>query len=89
MEVDFPELELSRLVQQPGWGLSLSSESLIIDAPSKRDALSLLDAIADSLAPLCSPAAQIVRHYPDGRIERTQPRKKGQAKIKVIYSGTK
>ena len=50
MEVDFPELELSRLVQQPGWGLSLSSESLIIDAPSKRDALSLLDAIADSLA---------------------------------------
>jgi hypothetical protein len=38
---------------------------------------------------LCSPAAQIVRHYPDGRIERTQPRKKGQAKIKVIYSGTK
>jgi hypothetical protein len=35
MEVDFPELELSRLVQQPGWGLSLSNESLIIDAPSK------------------------------------------------------
>lgn len=50
MELDFPELELSRLIQQPGWGLSLSDESLIIDAPSKADALSLLDAIADSLA---------------------------------------
>lgn len=32
-----------------------------------------------------SPAAQIVKHHPDGRIERTQPRKKGQAKTKVIY----
>jgi hypothetical protein len=38
---------------------------------------------------LRSPAAQIVKHYPDGKIERTQPRKKGQAKSKVIYSKTK
>lgn len=50
MELDFPELELIRLIQQPGWGLSLSEESLIIDTPSKADAVSLLDAIADSLA---------------------------------------
>jgi hypothetical protein len=50
MELDFPELELSRLIQQPGWGVSLSNESLIIDVPSKSDALSLLDALADSLA---------------------------------------
>ena len=50
MELDFPDLELSRLIQQPGWGLSLSDESLIIDAPSKADALSLLDAIANSRA---------------------------------------
>lgn len=50
MELDFSELELSRLVQQPGWGVSISDESLIIDVPSKTEALSLLDAIADSLA---------------------------------------
>lgn len=50
MELDFPEIELSRLIQQPGWGVSISQESLIIDTPSKRDALCLLDAIADSLA---------------------------------------
>jgi len=47
MELDFPELELGRLIQQPGWGLSISDESLIIDVPSKTDALSLLDAITD------------------------------------------
>lgn len=50
MELDFPELELIKLIQQPGWGLSLSEASLIVDTPSKRDAVFLLDAIADLLA---------------------------------------
>lgn len=52
------DIELARLIQNPGWGLSLSKSALIIDAPSKTEARALIDAVADALAITASKLAR-------------------------------